>query len=317
MKTTRLLLTALLAAAAATALPAAAQADEGMQSFDPARLAKWAELESLAWPLEVAAADACSNPTWRTGSELLASPDQGLFVRSVAAGSPADGQLQPLDRVVAFNGKKLDGIKGYEKWVGGLREEAAASAEPQRWTVLRDGAELTVSIQPQQACHVDILYADRPGHSFLRREAMIVFTSQLADIAPEPWMVQAQIAHDLGHRLGKHEQQQGRRARFFNVAGNVMAALGGPNITGAGEVLNVARRPEQEVEADRAGIDLAIRIGLSEKDLIQYWVEVIEKQAATGAGATWLSGHPAHGSRIEALQARWEASSATVSTEAQ
>jgi Periplasmic protease len=296
----------LTAALAALAAPAAFAADEEA-AFDPERLAPWAQIESLAWPLEVAAAPKCASPSWRIGAELLASPAQGLFVRSVADGSPAAGKLQQFDQVVAFNGKRLSGIDGYEDWVSELRAEAAESNKAQRWTIVRDGAEQTVEVQPQQVCHIDIMYASGTTAAWLRREEVVVFTPALFDIAPEPWMIQAQIAHDLGHRLAQHQKTESRRIRFLGAAGNVVSALGGPGFAGGGDVLNIARRPEAEVEADRNGIDLATAIGLPEADLIQYWVTVIEKQAATGAASKWLTGHPAHPSRIEALQNRWDA----------
>src|SRR5690606_40368066 len=63
--------------------------------------------------------------------------------------------------------------------------------------------------------------------------------------------------YDLGHRLAQHEKANTRSRRWLSIAGNVVGALGGPNIGGAGQALALRKRPEQEVEADRAGIDLA------------------------------------------------------------
>lgn len=289
------------------------RADE-VVGFDMQRLQAWSEIESLAWPLKVAAAPGCNDPSWHTGLELLASPAQGMFVRSISRGSPADGQLEVDDRVVALNGRRFhaDGVRAYEDWMGGLRENAATSSAPQRWTVSRHGTEHTFELSPVQVCHVEIFYASGNVPSILRRENMVIFTPALQELAPEPWMIQAQIAHDLGHRLGQHEKQTTRTSRWAGVAGNIVGALGGPDMGGAaGHVLNIRRRPQQEIDADRAGIDLALSIGLDEAQLIQYWVDVIELQTSAGGGSGWLGAHPAHPSRITALQERFDAMEST------
>lgn len=296
-----------IAFAAVFAATASAHADD--TRIDIEQLQPWAEIESLAWPLQVAAAPECRDPSYRTGFEVLASPPQGMFVRSIADSAPADGRLQLEDRIVALNGRDFpsDGIQAYEQWVTGLRDETAASDQPQRWTVERNGEQLDVELHPVSVCHLDILYVAGNGPSLLRRENTLVFTPQLHELAPEPWMVQAQVAHDLGHRLGQHEQKAQRTSRWANIAGNVLGALGGPDVGGAGgHALNIRRRPQEEVAADSAGIDLAVSIGLSESDLIQYWVDVLHQQASGGGAARWLGAHPAHPSRIEALEARFQ-----------
>lgn len=297
-----------IALAAAFAFAAPVQADNEAR-IDVEQLRPWGDIESLAWPLQVAAEPECRDPSFRTGFEMLASPAQGMFVRSIAAGSPADGQLQLEDRVIALNGSAFpaDGIKAYEQWVTGLREELAASDAVQVWTVERAGERLDVELAPVSVCHLDILYVQGDGPSLLRRENTLIFTPQLHDLAPEPWMVQAQVAHDLGHRLGQHEEKAKRTSRWANIAGNIMGALGGPDVGGAGgHALNIRRRPQEEVAADSAGIDLAVSIGLPEADLIAYWVDVLHQQASAGGVAKWLGAHPAHPSRIEALEERFQ-----------
>lgn len=302
----------LLAAPAAPALAEAQAPAEAPAGFDMERLQPWAEIESLAWPLMVAAAPQCKDPSYRAGFELLGSSEQGLVVRSVATGSPADGALTVGDRVVALDGERFaeDGAEAFAYWTAGMRAEQAESDAVQRWTVLRDGEERTVDLTPVSVCHLDIYYIAGGAPSVLRREGLLMLTPAIWDIAPEPWMVQAQIAHDLGHRLAQHEKANTRSRRWLSIAGNVVGALGGPNIGGAGQALALRKRPEQEVEADRAGIDLAVSIGLPEAELIQYWVEVIELEAGAGSGASWLAAHPAHHSRIEALEERYRAATA-------
>lgn len=310
MPSARTLLTTLLAVAVASAgySPAAAAAAADHAPIDPKAdyIEPWAQIENLAWPLMVAAADQCKEPSWRTGFDLSAIPEEGLIVRGVAPGSPADGKLRQYDRVLAYNGHELQGNSGFIRWYQSLRNEAAESDRVQRWTVERDGQQMTVEIQPVQVCYVEIQYNPVTTRSFVRREGVLSFNPNLYDLAPEPWMIQAQIAHDLGHRLGQHEAANKRRNNLLGIAGRVTEAVGGFNIAGAGTALNLRKRPEQEVDADRNGIDLAVRIGLPEADVIQYWVEVIDQQAGAGGGATWLSGHPAHPTRIEALQQRFE-----------
>lgn len=300
-------LKAIVLVAALTTPMGVARATDG-PAFDMERLKPWGEIESLAWPLMVAAASQCKDPSYRVGFEVLGTTAQGLFVRSVSADSPASGKLEIGDRVVAVNGHRFkpDGADAYGEWSSSMRDEFAESDEIQRWTMLRDGVEATFDLAPVPVCHVDIFYVGGSSPSFLRREGMLIFTPQLFEIAPEPWMVQAQIAHDLGHRLGQHEQKATRTTRWTSIAGNVIGALGGPNLGGAGgHALNIRRRPQQEVDADRAGIDLAVGLGINERELIQYWVDVIELESSSGTGASWLSAHPAHESRIDALQERF------------
>lgn len=276
--------------------------------WDMERVQPWGEIERQAWPVMAAAGPTCADPTWRAGVELLGSPAQGLFVRSVGHGSPADGQLTVGERIVALNGHRFaaDGTAAYEEWVRWVSAEAADSEKPQRWTVLRGDAEAVVELVPVKACHVEIAYVAGNAASILSREGVIMFTPALLDLAPEPWMVQAQVAHVLGHRKGQHEAKNSKTTRWASIAGNVIGALGGPNIGGAaGHGLNFRARPKQEVEADRAGIDLLVGLGVNERDLIQYWFTVLEAQAQSGFAGAWLGGHPAHESRLEALEARY------------
>ena len=151
-KTARSLCTAFAIAAAtlaATAAMSGAHANEAVV-FDTERLRAWGEIESLAWPLQVAAADQCKDPSYHTGIELLASPGQGFFVRNVSQGSPAHGLLEVEDRVVALDGHRFaqDPMQAYETWIGGMRADLLASDETQRWTVLRNDVEHAVEIEP-------------------------------------------------------------------------------------------------------------------------------------------------------------------------
>lgn len=135
-------------------------------------------------------------------------------------------------------------------------------------------------------------------------------------IAKTPDQLAAVIGHEVGHVIARHGNE--RISTAFAAQGGLAAAsvatgaaLGEDSTRrglilaalGAGAQLGVMLpySRKQESEADEIGIDLMARAGFDPAASVQLWQNMA--QAGGAQPPEFMSTHPSHQSRIEALQA--------------
>ena len=292
-------------AAAALALmfaagPVAAQAPDGPS------MARQHELQDLAWPLQVSAADRCNAAEFLTGVEVFATPDRGAYIAHVVAGSPAQGQVNVGDRVGAYNGQRLssDAPEAFQQWMD-AHEEQRQEDGVQSYVLVGAAGEQTITVQPRKVCRMPIRYIGRELPTLDNGDTLLL-TPSFDALTPEPWMAQAQLAHQIGHRIRNHEQKRSRFKRFAGIASSVTEKVGGFGIGSLGGIVgaNALFGKQHELDADKVALELTTQIGLDPQKVVTYWTDIIQADAGKSKAAQFLSKHPTHPERVDALNAQ-------------
>lgn len=172
--------------------------------------------------------------------------------------------------------------------------------------------EITTVLPEKQNWEVVVFENAEPNAFALPGGKIGVHTGMLK-VAETPAQLGAVLGHEVGHVLARHSNErlsesmavQGVLAvssallkdKESKTYGLTMAALG----LGAqfGYVLPHSRK--QESEADIIGLDLMSRAGFDPRQAVELWRNM--EKAGGGQPPEFMSTHPAHGTRIQSLQA--------------
>ncbi|OJA04249.1 M48 family metallopeptidase [Halomonas sp. QHL1] len=234
-----------------------------------------------------------------TGRSQLALVPNSLMADM---GEDAFNQLrnsQPLNRDTQAN-QLVQCVT--EKVVAGAEESYPGLAFPERWEV--------------------VVFEDASPNAFALPGGRIGVHSGLLRVAETPAQLAAVIGHEVGHVLADHgnerlTQQLGIKAVLLVVGllgeeefGNqqLMQALG----IGAQLGISLPFSRTHEEEADLMGLEIMARAGFDPQQSVTLW----RNMAAAGGGQPpeFLSTHPAHESRIRALQQGLEKATTTYRT---
>lgn len=167
-----------------------------------------------------------------------------------------------------------------------------------------------------------VVFDDPSPNAFALPGGRIGVHTGLLRVAETPAQLAAVIGHEVGHVLAEHgnerlTQQLGIKAvlllvGFFGEGDlghqQLMQALG----LGAQLGISLPFSRTHEEEADLMGLAIMARAGFDPQQSVALW----RNMAAAGGGQPpeFLSTHPAHGSRIEALQQAMEEAMSTYRT---
>ena len=117
----------------------------------------------------------------------------------------------------------------------------------------------------------------------------------------------AVMGHEIAHALREHGRERASSAVNQSIALGVIGAA-----TGAGQgtmdlaqlalevTLSLPNSREQEIEADRIGVELAARAGYNPHAAVTLWQKM--EQVSEGGPPAWLSTHPAREARQRDLE---------------
>ncbi|PRY67329.1 M48 family metallopeptidase [Halomonas ventosae] len=164
-----------------------------------------------------------------------------------------------------------------------------------------------------------VVFEDPAPNAFALPGGRIGVHTGLLRVAETPAQLAAVIGHEVGHVLADHgnerlTQQLGIKAVLLVVGlfsegelgqQQLMQALG----LGARLGISLPFSRAHEQEADLMGLAIMAQAGFDPRQSVSLWRNMAE--AGGGQPPEFLSTHPAHGSRIEALQDAMEAPLAT------
>ena len=116
------------------------------------------------------------------------------------------------------------------------------------------------------------------------------------------------MGHEIAHALQEHGRERMGKARvaqaltlgasvFSHVLG--YGDLGGQLVSGGSQLALLKFSREDEIEADRIGMEIAARAGYDPRAARVLWQKM--SAASKGEPAQWLSTHPSHESRIRVI----------------
>lgn len=240
-------------------------------------------------------------PDMRAAATRVFGIDDGLRVFRVLPGSPAEGAgLREGDELVSVDGFKVGRGEGEEKRLNDFLKQGAPDA-PRRFTVLRQGKRLNLTLHPDTVCSygfgiagVDEVNAMADGNNVIVTKGMMRF----AETDQELGLV---VAHELAHNTMEHVA-----AKRSNATGglllDILAAAAGVNTRGTFQNMAAsAYSQEFEAEADYVGMYIMARAGQPLKGAADFWRRMAAEhpQAIAHNGA---ASHPASAERFVALE---------------
>ena len=136
---------------------------------------------------------------------------------------------------------------------------------------------------------------------------IVVYTALIEKLKLTDDELAAVMGHEIAHALREHGRERASSAVNQSIALGVIGAA-----TGAGQgtmdlaqlalevTLNLPNSREQEIEADRIGVELAARAGYNPHAAVTLWQKM--EQVSEGGPPAWLSTHPAREARQRDLE---------------
>ncbi|MBB3192351.1 M48 family metallopeptidase [Halomonas cerina] len=234
-----------------------------------------------------------------TGRSQLALVPEALMARMSEDAFDQMRQRQPVSRDATINRR----VQCVAREVVAAAEARYPDADlPEAWEV--------------------VVFEDPSPNAFALPGGRIGVHTGLLRVAETPAQLAAVIGHEVGHVLADHgnerlTQQLGIKAVLLVVGlfsegelaqESLMQALG----LGAQLGITLPFSRTHEEEADLMGLAIMAQAGFDPRQSVALWRNMA--QAGGGQPPEFLSTHPAHGSRIEALQQAMEGAMATYRT---
>lgn len=289
-----------------------------------ARMEARATINAVAWPLlkHPALIERCEggrasygfSHAALEGYEVEGEPeyeDLGFVPRQILAvqeDSPAQAAgLMKGDVILKFNGKKLkDHWKGDRK-LNELIEEARDDGDTLKLDIERDGAELSLTIEPIKACDFEAVVGGSlgmgGGHTMpgsVRNRVITVDIELYRLVANDTAALQSVVVHELAHHFQGHIKARALKAGIGRGLDTVLGMAGGVSTGGAlGMAGGIAFKPSEEREADVMALALIDELGLQRTD----YVALVHKIGTERPDllASVIGAHPVNEERLAAL----------------
>ncbi len=154
--------------------------------------------------------------------------------------------------------------------------------------------------------HVRVVESDQINAFALPGGYITIFTG-LIENAETPDMVAGVVGHEMAHVLQRHGLK--RVANEIGLVAGLRLIVGdtGGLIGIAGAVLKQASANDysqtNESEADKFGAQAILRAGLEPEALAEFFLLLQREYGDVPTGLAWMSSHPDHTSRAEAIRA--------------
>lgn len=301
----------LLAAAAfaiAPSLATAQDASHGLPSDD--FFNRWGEIAGAALELQVAGVDLCETSTAHLPGLYVipeASPSHPTIpagtVASVHAGGPAElAGVRAGDQVVAINGEQAvrRRMMRTTSRIAELFEDAKQTSAPLQLELLRDGQPVSVTIQPVEACNVEVLYVQR-ALPIPQQPGVVVVTTAIDELTNDRNEMLLFLAPEIAGSMNGQSTRRRAAERTAGFLGNAVGFATGQDLGGVAQLGVGARfNKRQMLEADRVGLYLIARLGIDVQSAVDFW-SAAYSASATNAVRSFFGGRPTLEERLENL----------------
>ena len=227
--------------------------------------------------------------------------DDGLRVHQLLPGGPAErAGLKVGDQLLKVDNFLLGRVEGEEKRLNQFLKQGTAAA-PRRFTVLRGGRPVSLTLQPDVVCDYGLGLVGADEVNAMADGDNVIVTKGMLRFAETDQELSLVVAHELAHNTMKHTQ-----AKRTNAAGglilDVLAAAAGVNTQGLFQNIAAnAYSQDFEAEADHVGLYIMARAGLPIEGAANFWRRMAAEHPgsiATNHAAT----HPASAERFVAME---------------
>ncbi|MDX1464348.1 MAG: M48 family metallopeptidase [Halomonas sp.] len=159
-----------------------------------------------------------------------------------------------------------------------------------------------------------VVFDDPSPNAFALPGGRIGVHTGLLRVAETPAQLAAVIGHEVAHVLADHGNERVTQQLGIKAVLLVVGLVGEGELAGEGlrQALGIGARlgialpfsRAHEEEADRMGLALMATAGFDPRQSVALWRNMAK--AGGGQPPEFLSTHPAHGSRIEALEGRMD-----------
>lgn len=221
---------------------------------------------------------------WRYGLDMLVAAAV-MITPAVAVQQIDSGMVQTIDYALAEP--------------TGLSKQEQARVTEVFETLLAHAGE------PPKGAGFQLLFRDMPGmgpNALALPGGTVVMTDAFVEQFPDEDVLAGVLGHEIGHVAEQHGLKQLYRSIGLYVVVAFLAGETGPlmeDVLLEGNVLLSLRYGRgHEASADSYGVRLADRAGYDPEGLKRFFAEV---QGQAGEPPEWLSSHPNHATRLEAI----------------
>jgi predicted Zn-dependent protease len=235
------------------------------------------------------------------GSMLLAAPGLAGCADVASVFAPSDDELMTLSAQAWDETKKQTPIS----------KDAKANARLQSV-----GPKIAKAANRPNDAWEFVVFDSQEKNAWVLPGGKVGFYKGLMDFCDNDDMVAAVLGHEVGHVVARHAALRAGQQTATNLAIQGGGALLGSQVKLSSEQLNLAMAAagagaqvgiflpfsrDNELEADKLGVDYMHTAGYDVKQSIKLW----EKMGAASAGARqseWMSTHPNPETRVQQLK---------------
>lgn len=158
---------------------------------------------------------------------------------------------------------------------------------------------------------VHVLNTDEVNAWCMAGGKMAIYAGLIKKIQPTDDEIAQVMGHEISHALLSHQAEKMSRVKAQNLGlglGVIAGAAMGVDLTGAAGLANslatvglqLPNSRENELEADKVGIELAARAGFDPRAAVSLWQKMLN--VGGNRPSEWLSTHPNPETRLQNLQ---------------
>ena len=243
---------------------------------------------------------------WRLcgGAMVLLVAAACATVQTTESGTVGVDRRQSMSAFVSEEDINEGAAEAYAKVLAEARAKGALNRDPAQVARVRTIAQRiiphTTVFRPDAAkwaWEINVIESNEINAWCMPGGKMAVYSGILERLQLTDAEAAAVIGHEIAHALREHGRERASRAVSQGIALSVLGAAAG---VGQGGVdlaqlalqvtFNLPNSREQEVEADRIGVELAARAGYDPRAAVVLWQKMNKQTGA--APPAWLSTHP-------------------------
>jgi beta-barrel assembly-enhancing protease len=227
--------------------------------------------------------------------------DDRLQVMGVLAGSGAARVgVRPGDKMVAAEDKPMPQGANAERQAAILLTPMVVGRSSVKVTVLRDGANVPLTVPLTRACAYSIELGNADNVNAYNDGRRVLITRGMMNFARSDEELAYVLAREMAHNTLQHASKQNQSATIGDIIDNLIRIH--PDMTamaGAGGIRPMP--PEMDTAADSLALYMVARAGYNADHATRFWERLASQYPASVPNA-YTAIHPSTAARLAALE---------------